>query len=272
LKDYAINLYETRKRSKDEAEKQIYKLLLNALYGKFAEESTKQQLHIYPNLNTLNRIDAAYHKPGCECKHCFQFRKVGRPTRKPQMLTSGVWLEPKVIAIPHRHVPIAAHITALARRNIFNWMAMCRNFHYCDTDGFSTNEELDNSTDLGRLKHEDTLEYANFISPKVYLKKLAEGTYKTEDLPEGIKVKAKGFSLGKDKWKAVQKWRELAEGNAITVERMVRILENYRTGVTAPREASIKKRFQRDAVVTKRMMYPDGKTRPWTIKELEDNL
>ena len=239
LAAYATTLYELRKVAKTDFEKTAFKLLLNSLYGKFAEAHIKTALHWNPE-------------------------KINRD--KWEELFPGAWLSESWIPIPHRHVPISTHITAIARRTIYDFMSSCEHVHYCDTDGFSTTEKLETSNELGSLKLEKRIRHGRFVAPKVYC---LDGTHlekgKWEELGDKG-AKAKGFSRMN-----VAKFEQLLEGNAITFERMRRIKELARKGDFKPREDIMHKRLQKN-VVSKRFMYPDGHTRPWQVKELAETF
>lgn len=242
LADYSTNLYGMRKIAKTPFEKTAFKLLLNSLYGKFAEAHDKTSM--YWNPETIDRDSEDWEE-----------------------LFPGAWLVEKWCPVPHRHVPISAHITAQARKTIYEFMSGCEEIHYCDTDGFSTTEKLATSTDLGSLKLEKRIRHGHFVAPKVYrlegeeLK--SDGTWK-ELGDDG--AKAKGFSN-----MTVDRFKALVEGNAIEFERMRRIKELARKGSFKPREDTISKRLQ-NVVVGKRFMYPDGHTRPWQVKELAEHF
>jgi hypothetical protein len=245
LSDYAKTLYEKRKKSDNPFEKTAYKLLLNSLYGKFAESPNKTSLLIDPDEITTSM----------------------------DMLFPGAFLEEKLVKIPHMHVPISAHITAVARKTLFDYITCCSNFHYCDTDGFSTTEKLQTGNELGRLKLEKILQSgwrenergeqewvdgAMFLAPKVYR---INGT---DEKGEPIHLlKAKGFS-----GMTLGKWERLERGLEVDVIRMMRLRELYRRGKTRPVEKLMLKRIKQDSF-SKRFVYPDGHTRPWRVSELE---
>jgi len=188
LKDFANQLYDIRRNAKSEFEKVVYKLLLNSLYGKFAESQHKQKLWIHPPPEVLHRM---------------------REEFPAAMLMPGVWLEPQIAFVPHMHVPISAHITAIARRNLYNFMIPCivKGVHYCDTDGFSTGEgELIEGGALGQLKLEKKIKEAVFLGPKAYridgVTKGKGGEWEEERI-----TKVKGFTLGYENDEQ-RKWRE----------------------------------------------------------------
>ena len=83
LKNYANTLYNLRKKAESPFEKTAFKLLLNSLYGKFAEGEEKRSMIVNPE--TIERD-------------------------KWEMLFPGAWIRETLVPIPHRHVPVSAHI------------------------------------------------------------------------------------------------------------------------------------------------------------------
>lgn len=260
LAAYATTLYEKRRTGTTDFDKIVYKLLLNSLYGKFAENSHKQQLLVNPPFTSCPHDPP--HPP-----------KVGdsRESACMTQLLPGIWLLENEVDIPHEAVPISSQITAIARKNLYDHMRKCDEVHYCDTDGFSTNRsDLPTGDKLGELKLELVFKEAEFISPKVY--RIDE------------KVKAKGMSLKdksgmpsgltseqQDKWigdLSYKRWMALREGEAIEVERMSRIRELYRSGNTTPISTTIKKEF-RGSSRPKRFTHSDGTTEPWSVEALK---
>lgn len=260
LGEYATVLYEKRRKGTTDFDKVVYKLLLNSLYGKFAENTHKQQMLVNPAFTTCPHNPP--HPP-----------KLDDPRESACMhqLLPGIWLLENEVEIPHECVPISAQITAIARRNLYHHMQQCDTFHYCDTDGFSTNRpDLPVGDKLGELKLELVFKEAEFISPKVYR--------------IDRKVKAKGMSLGdkrnmpdglnddeKKKWVgdiSLERWLKLREGQMIEAERMSRVKELYRAGDTVPNTYVIKKML-RGTSRPKRETFKDGTTAPWDIEALE---
>jgi hypothetical protein len=255
LREYSLTIFEHRKNSTNEFERTGDKLLMNAVYGKFAESPYKQGMSINPSLSFFESV------------------------LTPQLLMPGVFMYEKEVYIPHRHVPISAHITALSRKALFNFMKGCIDYHYCDTDGFSTTETMDTGKDIGELKHEKIIEDGIFYMPKLYKIK-GKTVGKNGEWEDMEYIKAKGFSrMENDN----TRFADLLEGKAVDYERMTRIRENLRNGVTKPNENIIQKRLRvlsihdpnfnpSEHVVPKRFTYPDGFTRAWTIEELRKML
>lgn len=256
LRDYALDIYEKRKQSNDPFDRIVYKYLLNSLYGKFAERPEKEKLYVFPDVKTLNKWNEAYTREELDA----------------MMLMPGVYVEPVTVDIQHEHTPIAAYITARARQTLYDFMTHSEegSVFYCDTDGFATLDEFPTSKELGGLKLEKRHMTGMFAAPKMYR---MDGEILQDDgsWKQGTLVKAKGFSLRKGD-EAIKRFEMLMEGMDIEVDRMSRLREELssagrKTVMFKPRETVIKKRF-RNELVTKRLHYPDGHTRPWHIEEL----
>lgn len=246
LADYAWDLYERRKNSKDEFEKYCYKLLLNSLYGKFAESDLKAGVFINPSAAIMSTFDEEL----------------------TQRLMPGVFLHPEIVPVPHMHVPISCHITANSRRLLSQLFNMTTSLHYGDTDGFSTGDYFPTGKELGNLKLEKYWRHARYEAPKLYQ---GEGYENKGGQWQPITLtKAKGFSLGKDVKKAEALFLQLVNAGEIHVTRMERIRSLLRGASEHglnPRETEIAKRLKKNAM-GKRFMYPDGKTRPWSVEEI----
>ena len=246
--EYAKKIYALRREAETDFRKLVLKYLLNSLYGKCAESTQKQEMLINPD-------------------------EIDRETM--QMLQPGVWLSEQVAKISHRHVIVAAVITAIARRTLYDFAKECFNqckpLYYTDTDSLATRANLprDDKT-LGCLKLEKKMEWAEFVAPKIYrgegFELQNDGTWKQKRL-----TKAKGFSLGAGQ-AAWDKLDKIIAGDRIGVQRMTRMRELYRTMIagqytTAPFELLVIKALTFE-MLSKRFHYPDGETRPWTVAEL----
>lgn len=243
LRGYATDIYAKRAASDIPFRKLVLKYLLNSLYGKYAENPMKQEMLLNPD-------------------------EVDR--EEMQLVQPGVWLREKAAIIAHRHVPISAHITAIARRTLYENAKECyrqkKPLYYCDTDSLATKADLPvDDKKLGMLKLEKKMEWGEFIAPKIYR---GEGF----ELKKGQWVpirtaKAKGFSLGKNKAEAWDRFARIAAGDRIGIQRQVRLRELYRSGLTAPIDILVIKALTFE-MLSKRFHYPDGETRAWSIEEL----
>lgn len=266
LAEYANTVYDMRKAGKSEFEKIVYKLLLNSLYGKFAENDAKRSMHVFPFYED------------------YMMLRSKETQGEAEMLFPGVWLENNVVEVAHMHVPVSTHITAIARRNLFNYLKQAVGLSYCDTDSIISESTYPESKELGGMKLEHMWDgrpwgkpSGEFYSPKVYRGRCAldcpceESKKKREKAgpdAEHVIVKAKGFSLGRKGREQLDRFEKLTQGEEIKVTRQARLMETYRKRDVEPRETEVKKRF-RDRVIPKRKFLVDGSTRPWDVKEIQ---
>lgn len=248
LKDYAQTIYDWRKSSKDEALRVVLKFLLNSLYGKFGEGRQKQKVVINPGAEFF---EIPEREPG----------GLGR-----ELLIPGVHAVVEDRDIPHAHVPIAMHITAVARRVLYDYIAEAPKVYYCDTDGFAVPaySKLPTSPELGGLKLEKHIFRAEWAAPKLYAYQEEEGGAWT--------VKGKGFSrvkdqeTGKTRKMGYEDFRQLLEHKDLYLEQFGRLRALWRDGETKPRERIVGKTYVGE-VRPKRA--PQGQTtRPWKVSEL----
>lgn len=260
LKDYAQTIYEIRKNSEDDAEKVVLKLLLNSLYGKFAESEIKTRFVINPNASFFKK-----NSPRIEGEDLGY-----------SLVMPGVYGVNERKQIPHAHVPIAMHITALARRSLYNYMSAAPDVYYCDTDGFCVPNTFSypTSSELGDLKLEKPVYEAKFEAPKLY-------AY-TED-GEDWKIKAKGFPrvrgtrLSDGSWYvsendeerklSIKDFDDLISHKELQIDRWIGVRQAFRSGDTKPRTVSTLKTY-RGKVLPKRRFASDGSSVPWDIGEI----
>jgi hypothetical protein len=261
LKDYANEIYTLRRDSDSPAEKIVLKFLLNSLYGKFAEGELKSKFLINPPPEFFDVPEIINGKePG---------------TRK--FVTPGVWETFETREVPHRHVPIAMHITALSRKWLFEYMVKASKVYYCDTDGFGvpdTDKIYDESNELGGLKCEKHIFHGHFQAPKLY-------AYQ-ESLPEGVQgplqytIKAKGFSRvvddeGQSRTLNFGDYSDLLNKKEIHLERFTRVRGLLKSGNYKPRDLAHTKQLR--GLTRQKRCFPDdgSRSRPWTVSELEND-
>lgn len=243
LRGYSETVYEKRRTSFSPAEKVVLKFLLNALYGKFGEQSLKQQLLVNPvNFECPHQKKGVKKHPLDECMRYFM---------------PGVYIASEEKSIPHAHVPIAGEIVSIARKVLWVYMKPCSELHYCDTDGFgcSPRDIFPDSKKLGELKAEKSISKGRFIAPKLY-------SLLPKDSTEWI-VKSKGFSN-----LSYEEFCNLIEGGEVMVDRFVRLKEGLRKGKIAPEENPFTKKL-RNTLRPKRRFLPSGGSVPWNVLDLE---
>jgi hypothetical protein len=252
LQDYAQDIYERRMNATDDAWKQILKILLNSLYGKFAESERKGKIVVNPSDRLMARPDAL---PGGSGK---------------RYVMPGVYEFIEDRRVPHAHVPLSMHITAIARSVLTRYMRTASVVYYCDTDGFACDsaDVFPTGKELGKLKLEKVIESGHFEAPKLY-------AYKAQDAKD-YTVKAKGFSriLNPDDETedahriSYADFQKLLEGRELHVQQFARIKSNLRDDNAHPRELTVRKHYL-GKVTPKRAEIGGGTTRPWHVSELE---
>lgn len=166
FKTYVDDLYQMRMENKGTPLDFICKILLNSLYGKFAQKEESTHLEIISNNIVLK-------------ERILNGEKITLYDEDKRMFTVGSERE-----IPHRLIHIASIITAMARITLYEYIEpFAANIIYCDTDSVHIQGELDPrflGGELGKMKLEET-------GPGVYLgrKQYAVST----------KIKIKGLTL-----------------------------------------------------------------------------
>lgn len=152
---FITTLYEFRNQdyeNYDEALSYVSKIMMNSLYGKFAT-NTKREKIVY----------ISEHDEPPE----------GAKPVNPEDPECPIYTVEEEINAPYIIPQISAHITAIARLNLFKHMLKCHKsgeLAYCDTDAIIGTATLKCSTELGALKDEGNgLIYDGiFLQPKLY--------------------------------------------------------------------------------------------------------
>lgn len=251
LAQYAHDFYAKRKASDSEFASQVFKILLNSLYGKFAERDEKQTLHVRPATVPPDWTEYA--------------------------IAPHVYVVPETVSVPHVHVPISTLITARSRRLLLEHMRKGHSsgqIFYVDTDSVITTAELHTSSELGGLKLEYQIDRGVFAGSKLYA---------VEKIGGEQQVKAKGFSrvvsgASEKQPLTFEQFIGLTEGKQVHVERMLRIKELLRKEGAdyVPRNETMAKALGmtiggvRVMPRPKRKVIEGNDSRPWNVGELED--
>lgn len=249
LRAYAEHFYALRRdAAPDGFEREVYKILLNALYGKFAERGEKEGLLIRPK-----RVDVEALESG-----------------RWELIAPHMYRVVEDVMIPHSHVPISAMITSRSRRLLLEHAresARLGRLYYCDTDSVVTDAKLPTSSALGGLKLEREIVRGQFVAPKLYA---------VEDSDGKSIVKAKGFSRvvgegGEREPLSYAAFSALVEGESAEIERMLRTRELLRLDGAryTPRTVRVSKRIH-PGLRPKRFHLPNGDSRPWSVAELSE--
>ena len=189
FKDYVDHYYYIKKTSKG-AKKQIAKLMLNSVYGKFAQKRTYEKIVTKSELmeQRLNILD---YKP----------------------LGSDIYTKKETYFHDRRINPIlAVFVTAYARHILFtgieNIIKKGGNVYYADTDAIITDTKLDekmvSDTELGKWCLEEEIEEYIGIDAKLYIC--------------DNKVKAKGIPKEAQNRLTYEDYEEMLEGKSKTFE------------------------------------------------------
>jgi len=154
---FVKDLYSKRvayKKENNEVMQLSCKLLLNSLYGKFAQKIDSQEQHLHINSITPEMFDT------CEIieikKDIFKVVKKIKP--KFANFIIPIW---------------SSYITSYARMKLFN--ALPKDVIYMDTDSIITRKDLGDSKRLGELKKEYSLKEVVVVKPKMYYYKDSDG-------------------------------------------------------------------------------------------------
>lgn len=238
LREFAETFYRLRQQSGFEGK--VYKIVLNSLYGKFAERPEKEVLLGNPRERYLEGQN---------------------------MIAPGVVVATEVRPVKHSHVAISSLITARSRRLLLEHIraaARRGRVYYCDTDSVVCDAELPTSKELGGLKHEYEIRDGRFYAPKLYAFR-AEGK---------DHVKAKGFSrvvgeAGEASPITYEQFAKLVSGERVQIERMQRVRELLRESGPGwePRSILASKGIRVD-LRPKRKPTDDGGSEPWDVREI----
>lgn len=158
FKKYIEKMYEIRQNfPRGTLDNYVAKLLMNALYGKFAQKRENEELIFSTELQQGLKI---YDEEFC--------------------LYTKYSISRSRFILPY----LSSYITSLARGHLYQLFhnVNFNNVYYCDTDSIITSEKLKESNALGGLKKEYSIKEAVFLQPKAYALKLHDGS-------EVIKVK-----------------------------------------------------------------------------------
>lgn len=240
FKDFVKNLYQNRmeaKKQKDDLLADSYKLIMNNLYGKYAQGREFTKLIPYTNKNDLQLGDTIL------AGMILRTKKGG----KFPIHTNFIW---------------SALTTAYGRDKLYKGMIeVIKNkglLIYCDTDSiiFESNKKIfKDNHDLGGLKSEGDFKYAWFKLPKLYKLIAKDNTdqFKAKGIP---KKHAKDFfNLGSATFRKPYKLREALRRN-MSPKRKVKLIPNYWEEIT---KNSIK-------TYDKRIVFKDGTTKPLKIE------
>ncbi|MHA2087031.1 MAG: DNA polymerase [Promethearchaeota archaeon] len=149
FENYVNILYNYRLKHKDDEMGFICKILLNSLYGKFAQKVMRKNFFVNPSMTELME----YVKNKDEV---FTYNEI-----------KDVWYYETILDLNYILPAISCYVTCYAQLEIYKYL---ENFpvNYCDTDSIFTTGKIKTSTEIGKLKLEMKIKEAIFLSQKLY--------------------------------------------------------------------------------------------------------
>lgn len=267
--DFVKTLYPYRDKTSaqyDEGLALIAKLMMNSLYGKFGMIEERREIRL------LRPGDAM--PEGATLPILFGDNNFEEDSGEEDLQSRVIYVD-KVVRAPYIIPQISAHITALGRVRLWNFMAGIlerkKKLYYCDTDSLLTDDhQIPSSSELGELKNEFPGEKLRVVAmgPKMYMLSkrkpfLGEHTKDCRD----PKV-CKGCSRDKLAMKGIPKalrtketMKTFQRGKAVYFKRLEKLGGMVQQGLReAPRLLSVHKSVKtRDQ---KRELLRTGNTRP----------
>ncbi len=237
--NFVTDLYNLRMMSTNEADKLIYKFLLNSLYGKFAQRYREKTVY-YKDSTYLTQAQEKYKN---------RIKRIQELKNGKLAITLSIDDE----FARHDVVAWASYVTSYAR--VYNWQLQYVienkygiNVDYTDTDSFFVSQPLPDSAligkELGKLKLEDK-SIKKINGPKDY-------AYITSDGKE------------KKKLKGVPNNAEQIDENTYRYNKVIRFKEGIRRGIQPGTSIEVKKILKRN--YDKRIVMNDGSTMPIELR------
>lgn len=242
FKEYIDICYNKRKQYKSESfENLLLKLLMNSLYGKFAEKIEKESVEIINDLQSLddNEIE------NCELIE----------TDEGIMFIKRVKQQDNKLKI---NIFYAMMITALARLNLTKYILKSNRAYYTDSDSVVSSDLIHNSKELGQMKSEFQFSRFQAVGCKEYIYENKESIGFNLGIipyikPKELTVKMKGF--GKIKANSFEGF-----------------IQDYRKGKKQHRPIGFFESFVREKPLNTILVYPKYKThtydKRWILKDL----
>jgi len=149
FRDFVLDMYEKRQEFKKAGNPMEYtaKILMNSLYGKFAQKFTDRDNWIHADSVDLEEINK--HDTVERVGDYFRFTK---KLSRPPIFSFPIW---------------SIYVTAYARLKLYDYIIRS-NPVYVDTDSLITKKEFIDSDKLGKLKLEMRIRKGVIVKPKFY--------------------------------------------------------------------------------------------------------
>lgn len=241
LRSFVEDIYKKRLASRTRIEKQVYKLVMNSLYGKFSQRGSKTTLIDVDDFDMLDDDEEGWEDQWSETTMW--------PPEDPRFVMRTSSVRPPI----HTNIIWSAMITAASRVKLHRLLVKYQGI-YCDTDSIITTRQVPNSTRLGSLKIEKVLSEIEILAPKHYRYR-GTGERKWETVCKGVPKR-----VHKEAFKR-------KDGTiSVTFQRPYKIREALRRGMPMNEWHDVTKVIS--TRYDKRVILPGGDTRPIQVKEV----
>jgi len=216
FKEYVQILYSKRKTYKKRKDKReiVVKLLLNSLYGKFAEKEVQETTFFNTDFLTAKEFEIVDKREDVIMKDD----------------KNGMILETKPNESVHIFPIFSLYTTAYARIKLHKYL-IDHNALYCDTDSIITLDTLKESPKLGDMKLEYYLDSGYIVKPKMYCSNIR---FKDGTKSEIVKIKGvpKKLLQGNIQKKLdVKIFKRILNGETISYNKFTKLKEAVRRGL-----------------------------------------
>lgn len=172
FEDFVNELYFLRKKYKEEGNPMelVVKLLLNSLYGKFAQRFTDRDNWIHKDVVTFKDIESSD-----VIERVGDFFRLKKDFDLPALFCIPEW---------------SAYVTAYGRLELYDYIVKNKAI-YCDTDSVMIKGDIVESSKIGGMKLELDIEKGWIVKPKFYCIRSKDGDDKVK-----IKGVAKRLTFG----------------------------------------------------------------------------
>lgn len=235
FQDYVKSLYSLRKTMQlnNDPMQLVVKILMNSLYGKFAQRLEQENIIHVNRLKKSDLINASYQViDGTD--YVFIKKKFGK-------------------FIPSFINPILSiYVTAYGRIKLYDGFlnAGLPNVYYCDTDSIFTSSELETGFELGDLCLENFIKEGVIIKPKLY--KIFDG--------QKYEYKAKGIRIYKENKKEI--WDKIINSEKIKQERFIK----FKSAIRSKSDYKYGKLCVNQVIEIEKRCDPEDNKRQWVKK------
>lgn len=251
FKEYIEKNYKVKQNSKKgTAQYLLAKLLMNSLYGKFAQHEENESIKILAQGEKIpeNMID---------------FFDLDHNIIRIQEINESEHI------IPHLSSLITAHAQLLLYDSLEKAIDKGGTIAYCDTDSLVTDVTLPTSDLLGGLKEEKEILEAYFLMPKIYGfigRPPQENEWKWYTKAKGFPLHFRKAQLGIEAFEKglfENDWSSFIYESEEKINTPKQSIRRHNTFLSTDKQ---RKSIQN--IYDKRQIMPDYDTRPWNIKSL----